>query len=103
MTTGAQRPGNSGPFSTQAVDVLALDVASVAANTAVDTSVPVAGAEVGDAITVTPLGTWPAGLVLGPHRCAVAGTVLMRVGNCTVGAVDPASQDYRFTLSHVRP
>lgn len=102
MTTGAQRPGTSGPFSSQAVDVEALDLANVVANTAVDVSVPVPGAEVGDNIIATPLGTWPAGLVLGPHRCAVAGTVLMRVGNVTVADIDPASQDYRFLLSHVR-
>ncbi len=102
MTTGAQRPGTSGPFSSQAVDVLAFDMANVVANTAVDVALTVPGAEVGDSIIVTPLGTWPAGLVLGPHRCLVAGTVQCRVGNCTVADVNPASQDYRVLLSHVR-
>jgi hypothetical protein len=102
MTTGAQRPGTSGPFSSQAVVVEAFNCPSVVANTAVDVALTVPGAEVGDNIIVTPLGTWLAGLVLGPHRCLVAGTVQMRVGNCTVADLDPASQDYQVLLSHVR-
>ncbi len=103
MTTGAQRQSNSGPFTSQAVDVLAFDVPSVAASSAVDVALTVPAAEVGDAIIVTPLGTWPAGLTMGPHRCLVAGTVQCRIGNPTIAAVDPASQDFRVLLSHVRP
>jgi hypothetical protein len=96
------REGNSGPFVIETADVT-VDVASIPANTAPDTSVAVAGAKVGDAIIATPLGTWIAGLVIGPCRCLVAGTVLMRVGNTTVGAVDAASQSIRFTMIHDAP
>ncbi len=96
------REGSSGPFVIETADVT-VDVASLAANTAVDTAVAVPAAKVGDAIIATPLGTWIAGVVIGPCRCLVAGTVQMRVGNVTVGAVDPASQSVRFTLLHDAP
>lgn len=78
--------------------VAAVDVASVVTQTAVDTAITFAGALVGDGVICTPLGTWPAGVVIGPCRCLVAGTIQMRVGNVTVGAVDPASQNFRIDL-----
>jgi hypothetical protein len=96
------REGSSGPFVIDTADVT-VDVASIPANTAPDTAVAVPAARVGDAIIATPLGTWIAGLVIGPCRCLVAGTVQMRVGNTTVGAVDAASQSIRFTLIHDAP
>lgn len=96
------REGSSGPFVIETVDVT-VDVASLATQTAVDTSVAVPAARVGDAIIVTPLGTWPAGVTQPQGRCAVAGTVLCRISNPTVGAVDPASQTFRFTLIHDAP
>jgi len=96
------REGSSGPFVIETVDVT-VDVASIPASTAPDTSVAVPAARVGDSIIATPLGTWIVGLVIGPCRCLVAGTVLMRVGNVTVGAVDAASQSVRFTLIHDAP
>jgi len=96
------REGSSGPFKAITVDVT-VDVASIPAATAPDTAVTVPGALVGDTIVVQPLGTWPVGLVGPTGRCLVAGTVQMRVGNVTVGAIDPASQAYRFWLMHDSP
>lgn len=78
--------------------IVAVDVASLVAQTAVDTAITVAGALVGDAAVCTPLGTWPAGLTWPGGRCLVAGTVQMRVGNVTAGAVDPGSQNVRIDL-----
>ena len=78
--------------------VVAVDVVSVVTQTAVDTAITVPGSLVGDGVVCTPLGTWPAGVVIGPCRCLVAGTVQMRVGNVTVGAVDPGSQNFRIDL-----
>lgn len=75
-----------------------VDVANILANTAVDTAVTVPGAKVGDAILATPLGTFDAGLGMGPHRCLVAGTVQMRIGNVTAGAINLASQSYIFSM-----
>lgn len=96
--------GNLVPFAPAAspdrvVDVT-VDVASIPANTAPDTAVTVPGSLVGDIITIEPLGVWAVGLGQPTGRCLVAGTVQMRVPNVTVGAIDPASQDYRFSLQH---
>lgn len=96
------REGSSGPFVIETFDVT-VDVASLAATTAVDTAVTVAAARVGDSIIVTPLGTWPAGITAPQGRCAVAGTVQVRIANVTAGAIDPASQSFRFTLIHDVP
>jgi hypothetical protein len=80
------------------VDVLAVDLASVAANAAPDQVVAVPGAAVGDAVIATPLGVWPAGLVMCPHRVLTDGNVSLRLANCTVGAVDPVAQTIRFAI-----
>jgi len=96
------REGSSGPFVIETFDVT-VDVASLAAVTAVDTAVSVPSARVGDAIIVQPLGTWPAGITAPQGRCLVAGTVQCRIANVTAGAIDPASQSFRFTLIHDAP
>lgn len=96
------REGSSGPFVIETTDVTA-DVASIPANTAPDTALTVAKARVGDSFIITPLGTWPVGLSLPQGRCAVAGTVQARIGNFTVGAIDPASQDFRVVIIHEVP
>ncbi len=96
------REGSSGPFVVETFDVT-VDVASLAAVTAVDTAVAVPAARVSDAIIVQPLGVWPAGITAPQGRCLVAGTVQCRVANVTAGAIDPASQTFRFTLIHDAP
>jgi len=96
------REGASGPIKGVSVDVT-VDVASLAATTAVDTAVTVPGSLVGDQIGVQPLGTWPAGLTAPQGRCLVAGTVQVRIANVTAGAIDPASQTFRFFLFHDTP
>lgn len=93
MTTEHQSP--SGRESMRLVDVT-VDFANVPTITAPDASVTVAGSRVGDIYLATPLGTWPAGLGMMPHRCAVAGTVLTRLVNPTVGGVNPDSQSVRY-------
>lgn len=97
LRTGADRNSPSGRTQKITVDVV-FDAADVVTQTSVDQAVTVPGARVGDTIIVTPLGTWDAGLLLGPHRCLADGTVQMRVTNVTVGNINPASQTYRFTI-----
>lgn len=94
------RPARRSPSGASNVleRTVTVDVANVLARTAVDTAIALDDAKVGDTFIITPLGTWPDGLALGPHRCLVDGTVLMRVFNGTGGAVDPASQQYRITI-----
>jgi hypothetical protein len=97
VRTGADRNSPSGRVQKITVDVT-FDFANVVASTFVDQAVVVPGSRIGDSIIVTPLGTWPVGLLLGPHRCLADGTVQVRVGNVTGGDIDPASQTLRFTI-----
>lgn len=96
------REGNAGPFVVETEDVT-VDYASIPAATAPDQAVAVTKARVGDQIEIQPLGTWPANLSIPQGRCLVAGTVQVRVVNPTAGAIDPASQTFRFTLTHDAP
>lgn len=96
------REGQSGPFVIETVDVT-VDYASIPAATAPDQAVAVPGSRVGDAVIVTPLGVWIANVTQPQGRCLVAGTVQVRVCNPTAGAIDPASQSFRFTLIHDSP
>ncbi len=80
------------------VDVV-VDLASIAAVTAPDISTTVAGSLAGDTFQVSALVALNAGLVIcAGARCRVAGTVVWRVGNVTAGALDPASNTFRFNL-----
>lgn len=80
------------------VDVV-VDLASVTAATAPAISTTVAGSLVGDTFEVSALTDLTSGLVIcAGARCRVAGTVVWRVGNVTVGNIDPASNTFRFNL-----
>ena len=79
------------------VDVV-VDLASIPANTAPDQSTLVTGALAGDVFAVTDLTASTVGLVIGAGRCRVDGTVVWRVGNVTVSAIDNASNTFRFSL-----
>lgn len=101
--TGQQRNPAYGPVTMVAVIKTAVAFGAIANATAPDSSQTVAGSLPGDTIEVTPLGTWDAGLLMGPHRCAVAGTVLTRIGNVTGAPITPAAQDVKYTLNHIQP
>ena len=96
------REGGSGPFIQEVVDVT-VDYASIPAATAPDQAVLVTGSQVGDGVLIVPLGTWVVNVTQPQGRCLVAGTVQVRVANVTAGAIDPASQTFRFFLNHDRP
>lgn len=96
------REGSSGPFVIDTADVT-VDYDSVPTLEAIDMAVVVPGSRVGDAVIVTPLGTWPVGITQPQGRCLVAGTVQTRVANVTAGAVNPGSQTLRYTLIHDAP
>ena len=96
--------GNLLPYAPASVpDSIAdvtVDVASVVNATGPDTAVVVPGSLIGDLVTITPLGTWPAGLSAPQGRVVVAGTVQVRIVNPTGAPIDPASQTFRFALQH---
>lgn len=77
-----------------------VDVGSITNATGPDTAVVVAGALVGDLVTIEPLGTWNAGLSAPQGRVLVDGTVQVRIVNVTGAPIDPASQTFRFSLQH---
>lgn len=93
------RIGNTGPASHFITDVT-VDFASVGANTTVTQAVTVPGAEVGDLV----FAQWAsaainAGLVVAcGSRVSAADTVQLVVGNCTAGALDPASATVSFLV-----
>lgn len=99
VSTGKFVPYAPAAVEDTIVDVT-VDVADIPANTAPDTAVTVPGAKVGDIVTIQPLGTWPVGLGQPTGRVLVDGTVQMRTPNVTAGAINPGSQDFRFSLNH---
>lgn len=77
---------------------VAVDPASIAANETANVSVTIADAVAGDVIIWTPPSTLEAGLVVGGSWCASNGTVVIRLGNVTVGAIDAASATWSYVL-----
>jgi len=97
--TGELVPYAPATLADKQVDVT-VDVGSIVNATGPDTAVVVAGALVGDLVTIEPLGTWPAGLSHPQGRVLVDGTVQVRIVNPTGAPIDPASQTFRFSLQH---
>ena len=70
------------------------DPASIAANTTGTVSLTVPGSVPGMQFHVT-APALESGLVVGQAYCTTAGTVIVTLGNVTVGAVDGASQTFQ--------
>lgn len=77
---------------------VSVNPASIAANTTGDTSVTIASAKAGDIIVWTPPSDLEAGLVVGGSWCASDGTVVLRLGNVTVGAIDGAAKTWSYLI-----
>lgn len=75
----------------------ALDFAAIAAAGSADLAIAVAGAAVGDAVSLGLPAAPTAGLVFQAFVSA-AGTVTVRAMNITAGAVDAAAATYRVTV-----
>jgi len=78
-----------------------VDIASIAANTTVEQSFNVPGVRLGDMVIVTTASAVNAGVFVASARVTAANTVALRVGNVTVGALDPVAQDCLFFV--IRP
>lgn len=75
----------------------ALDFASIASTASADLTITVAGAAVGDSVSVGLPAAPTAGLIFMGFVSA-ANTVTVRASNITAGAVDAASATYRATV-----
>jgi len=82
------------------VCAVALDVASVAANTSAEQSFTVKGLRPGDFVGVSKPSV-NAGLVVSTARVPAVDTLAITFGNHTVGAIDPAVETY--LLFYFRP
>lgn len=78
------------------VTSVTLDVGSLTANTTTNVSFNVPRATPDDAIICIPPSTLDAGLSVPSCVCNIAGTVLARFNNSTVGPINPASLTYTF-------
>lgn len=80
-----------------------LDFASIAANTTSELTVSVPGATTANGrVSVTPANGIEAGLVVTGYVSA-ANTVTVRVGNVTVGAINPAARDFHILVFELEP
>ena len=82
------------------VCALALDVASVAANTSAEQSFPVKGLRSGDFVHVNK-PSLHAGLVVSTARVPAADALAITFGNTTAAPIDPAAETY--LLFYFRP
>ena len=89
----------SGRETLRIIDVPAIDFGPIPAATAPDVVVAVPGVNIGDIVLVTPLGTWPVGLSMLPHRVLADDAVSVRLVNSEdVGLVNPDPQTLRFAV-----
>jgi hypothetical protein len=77
---------------------VALDPASVAAQTCTEHQVTISGAAVGDVVCLTPPASLEAGLCVSGARVSAANTVQIRLCNVTGGAVDGSSRTWSYVL-----
>lgn len=71
------------------------DPASVAANTTAAQNITVPGVLPGYAYHVS-AASLEAGVFIASAKCTTAGTLAVTFGNCTAGAIDPASQEFEI-------
>jgi len=89
MTTDRQSP--SGPLTSLKVDSVSFALASAVASAAVEVTVAVPLAKVGDVITVSPDASVPSPRVISYARCGTAGSVSLGVGNLATASVAAAT------------
>lgn len=73
-----------------------LDFGAVPANSQLSLNVTITGARAGDAVQIAPLAD--VGGIIFTGVVTAANTVTVYAKNITVGAVNPASQDYRVIV-----
>ena len=87
-------PGNAASIN---IITATVDLGSVAANTSETETATVVGVKVGDFV-LAEKPTLEAGLVIGTCWVSAADTVSIQVINTTAGAIDEASETWRFLV-----
>lgn len=77
---------------------VAVNFDNILANTTGEATATVTGAAAGDEVNVNPTSSLESGLVLGTSYVSAANTITIRLGNVTVGAINPASQNFVITV-----
>lgn len=90
--------GESTEWTRVEATTVAVNPASIAANTTGDTDVTITGALTTDIVTVHPPSTLEAGLVSGGAWVQSANTVRIRLGNVTAAPIDGASANWTVVL-----
>jgi len=73
-----------------------VDPASIAATTALNTTVTVAGLTTSHVVVAMPQGDLEAGLSILATYASAANTLLIRLYNITAAAIDPASRNWAY-------
>jgi hypothetical protein len=101
ITAGGLTVGNGATVQKFLSAVAALDFPSIAANGGTqDLTIALAGAAANDAVSLGLATAPPAGVVFEAFVSA-ANVVTVRATNCTAGAINPASQNFRVTIAKV--
>jgi hypothetical protein len=90
-------PDFTGTVGVHATATASLNFPEITAGATAELTITVAGAAVGDACTATPADA-PEGGLLWSCYVSAANTVVVRVGNITANAVDPAARSWRATV-----
>lgn len=92
------RAGETGPVSALLKTTVAVDPASIGAQTTAETTVTVTGAVVGDVVDASPLAALPTGLLFGGARVSATDTIALLFGNVTTAAIDMTAHNFNFTI-----
>ena len=75
-----------------------LDIGSIAAATTLDVDITELNVPAGAAVVPVPPATLEANVIVAGAWADADGSVKLRVGNPTAGAIDPASADWSFAV-----
>lgn len=82
---------------------VAVDPASLAANTSAETAVTILGLQAGDFIMFDVPASLEAGLAFSGCRVSAANTAQIRLSNLTAGAIDGASRTWTYVAFIAQP
>ncbi len=96
---GTAKIGTNGTVLTEVIKTtMSVNIASIAANTALDVDFAITNAATGSTVYVSPSADLDDGLVIALARVSAAGTVRVKFRNLTGAAIDPPSMSFSITV-----